>query len=112
VAIRYTSEFEATRSYEKLVQIFSYQPVRLRVEFYNKKLCITLASDSESARIVYQNISFKSRDLVQLQAFDFKNNDARFVHVFSKKNVLFVAKPFRESKFLSICGIEYVDEHF
>jgi hypothetical protein len=108
IGVQFVYEYQAVREYEALVQKYPGESFHAKIEFVKNKILLTLQSDLTGGKVVYKDLEFRSDQIKRLQAFYSPELPLQFVHVFSKANTLFIAKPFRRQEFFKITDLDFI----
>lgn len=108
IGIKYPNEHSAVKAYEAIFHKNGGEVYSLKMEFVRERLTLILTSDETAERIIYMDLEYKLDQLKRLQAFVQKGADLEFVHVFSKVNILYLAKAFRSKKFIKLSSYEII----
>ncbi|PBQ33073.1 hypothetical protein CNR22_15230 [Sphingobacteriaceae bacterium] len=108
IGIKYPNEYTAVRAYEEIFHKNGGEIFSLKIEFVKERLTLTLISDETGERVIYKELEYKLEHLKKLQAFIQEGADLEFVHVFSKVNILYLAKAFRSKKFIKLSSYEII----
>jgi hypothetical protein len=107
IGIKFTHEYQAIKSYEELIGKYRNETFSLKIEPVKNKLNLQLISDQTAIRIPYKDLEYKADQVKKLLSLD-SGMPVEFVHVFSKINILYVAKPFRSQQFITITDLEMI----
>jgi hypothetical protein len=108
VGVKYVYEYKAVREYEDLVRKYRNETFILKLEPAKNSITISITSEISGYTVTYKNLAYKPEQVKRLQAFFNAQTQLHFVHVFSKENTLYIAKPFRKEIFFSISKIELI----
>jgi aldehyde:ferredoxin oxidoreductase len=108
IGVKYIYEYKAVREYEDLIRKCRNELFILKLEPLKSGITISLTSEITGYTITYKNLEYKPEQVKRLQAFFTAQTLLQFVHVFSKENTLYIAKPFRKQDFISISKIELI----
>jgi hypothetical protein len=93
VGIHYSSGFQAVKEYAALVDKFRGESLRARIEINKNRMNLILRSSESNDKMEYKDLTFNSIQLKRLQLFLKPDTELHFVHIYSKANQLFIAKP-------------------
>jgi hypothetical protein len=93
IGIQYGSGFQATKEYATLVDKFRGESLRARIEINKNRMNLILRSDVSNGKVEYRDLTFNNMQFKRLQAFLKPPVEMQFVHIYSKANQLFIAKP-------------------
>jgi hypothetical protein len=104
IGIQYSSGFQAGKEYAALIDKFRGEMLRARIEINGDRLNLILYSDASNAKVAYRDLVYNKAQFKRLQVFIRPDTELQFVHIYSKGNTLFIAKPGfnREMEFLLI----------
>lgn len=111
LAIKYDTEYRAQKAYEELLQTLAEGPLDLVFEMRKGQLELLLQSQQNGKSILHKTLDYKVDQLKRLQNIYKPGFQIQYLHVFSKQNTLFVAKPFRKAQFMKIAGIRFFPSH-
>lgn len=108
IAVHYNYEHQAQRAYEDLLTKHAGLKTKIKIELLHHKITLCLESVESGFKMYYKDLDYRSSQILQLKAYYEAGSALNFVHVFSKQNTLFVAKPFYKPNFLSVESIELI----
>lgn len=108
MGIQYSNGFQATKEYAALVAKFRGEPLRARIEITKNRMNIVLHSDVSNSKVEYKDLTYNAMQFKRLQTFARPHTEMQFVHIYSKANQLFIAKPGfnKQMEFLVIRTVE------
>lgn len=108
VGIKYPTVYQATKNYEGIIIEHRGENFTLQFEPLKGSVNVYLQSSQGGAPVVYKNLAYKPDHLKKLEAYVHPGNPIRFVHIYSKENVLLIAKPFKQKTFIKVGGFEII----
>lgn len=108
LGIKYAQEYQAVKVYEELINTYGQAAFKLRIELHHHKADLTLLPQQGGKSFSYKAVDYNVSQLQKLQTYITQGTPLEFLHVFSKSNVLVVAKPFRSQRFVTVSEIEFL----
>jgi hypothetical protein len=108
IGIRFIYEFLAIKPYESMVNAHGIDNYSVTLEPLRGLLNLTLRSEGDGAKFEYRELEFKADQVMRLKQLFHSGFAIEFVHVYPKENRLFVAKPFRQERFIRVTAVRFV----
>lgn len=108
IGVKYTHEYKALKEYETLISKYGNENFKLRMEPVKTGMNLYLEPEASGGRMLYKDLAYKPEQIKKLFAYYNAKMPFQFVHVFSKENTLYIAKPFRKPLFITVSGLEMI----
>jgi hypothetical protein len=108
IGILYGSEFRAGKEYETLIDKFRGESLRARIEINKAKISLTLSSNNSNGKQEYKDLTYNIAQFKKFQVFVKQDTEIHFVHVYTKTNKSFMAKPQRNGQ-MEFATINYFE---
>lgn len=107
LGIKYDTEYKAQKAYEELVLLLGGGPLAIVFELKNGSLELQVRSLNNGKSVVHAPLNYKPQQLKQLQALYKPGFLINYLHVFSKQNTYYVAKPNRLPNFMKVESVSF-----
>jgi hypothetical protein len=107
LAIKYDTEYKAQKAYEELLLLLGGGPLAIVFELKSGSLELQLLSLNNGKSITHAHVDYKPEQLKRLQSMYKPGFLLNYLHVFSKQNIYYVAKPNRLPNFMKIDSISF-----
>jgi hypothetical protein len=108
IGIRFIYEFLALKPYENLIKEHGSENYSITLEPVRGLMNLVLKSENDGAKTEYKELEFKADQVQRLRMMYSSKVQLQFVHVYPKENKLFVAKPFRQERFINVTKVSFV----
>ena len=107
VGIKFIYEFQAVKAYEQILSKHG-ENFFLSMEVQRGQVKLVLQSEKDGAKLEFRELGFKPDQVNRLRQFCSGNYSLQFVHVFPKENKLFVARPFKQERFINVINMKFI----
>lgn len=109
IGVKYLYEHTARSAYEQLLSQNPGETYQIRLEISGDKIHLLLMATQTGKKIVYPNLNYRPDEFKTFQKIIQNNPEFQFVHVFSKKNKVFIAKPFHREELIMVTHVEILN---
>lgn len=107
VGIKFNSEYAARKSYEDLINLLGDGTLDITFEFNKQAIEMVVRNSDKVVVLTHQALSFKADQLKRLMNWYTPGSEINYLHIYAKKNVLYVARPQRQNLVLRIAAIQF-----
>ena len=109
IGVRFVYEYLAVKPYERIVSQHGTERFSTTLEPSKGHLRLVLRSDDDGGKCEYRELPYKADQLKKLQSFcEAGRVPIRFVHVYPKENRLYIARPFRQHRFVNVSHVTFI----